>query len=489
MRAESVCELGNMDIFLIAGDNTFAMLGLLLNSIARFIPCSRRINLLIDRGYSMRKIKLWIAPFYNPHNHVVRIYPFEFPTSVPFITNFPNNKKAGYILQAWVMMWADKYSLDEKIDGLSFPGNGRYSFWLSQDTIQRFHSGEVNHIMFLDTDALFVLPVTCGSLFDAEGRFWLPSWTMNAQNYFRNPCITMTGLPCDHSFMAFFPFVFPVDGFAPVREFVRDNIVKSSPAIKTSSVNISSFDAVFDYWSSTHADWHLFSQFIVMGEVYRHLFPKDVKELFCFSSSMVNAVPSISDLPNVSNPSLLSLLASPDIVELYPASSLASRSIRENWSSEQLGKYYIPPAMHYAWPYQEFINAKHLYYHDALYWRAYDAQSWYWGNQNSMKFGVRPISMLSGLVHNGECLRYSLARQLECQQHNLKDCNDSSAYINTEYECTVAATSSIPDLLNFFADKRPYDMSLYVATYSRAVKPMSNKSLSLCSRRRTTFSS
>lgn len=235
------CPFHNIDIFVACGKDNLPLLPFLLNSISKFMHCSHRINLVIDRPDIPRAL-LWYTE--NIKGHHVHLHPFDYPASVPTITNSKDSSsRPGYILQAWVMMWADQYS----------------------------DNSEVDYVMFMDVDSILAMPVTCASLFDKEGRPYMQSWAMEPFHaQFKPPCLAMLGTDCDRSYMAMFPFIMPMNAFQPMRDHIRNRI---NPQLKT-------FDEAFEEWAKNNK-WSQFSQFVIMGEYVRFHQPHLVHQIFC----------------------------------------------------------------------------------------------------------------------------------------------------------------------------------------------------------------
>lgn len=227
------CPLRNIDIFLPVSKASFPKLPFLFNSINIFMPCRNYIHIIVDRA-DAGSILAWIDVSLKAK---IAIHIFDNPKSV-------GNVHAGYILQAWVMLWAD-------------------TFVSKQNSEARF-------VMFLDTDVVFAMPVTCASLFDENGKIYQMSWNIAAQQHFKQPCVDMVGTDCNRSYMSSFPFLMPLFVFDSMRKHFK-NMLNSSAI---------SFDDSFNQWSKRSNYWH-FSQFVVMGEYMRVYQPEYVRQVFC----------------------------------------------------------------------------------------------------------------------------------------------------------------------------------------------------------------
>lgn len=375
------CPLANIDVFLIASPASYPLLGFLMNSIARFMPCSRRVNLLVDRGDAYRRAKLWLAPSYG--SHTVRLYPFDFPESVPEISHHEQRWQAGYILQAWVMLWADRYSLDNRAPQRRF-----FHFATDARQAAESHDGAVDYVLFLDTDSILALPLTCAALFDALSRPLFPAWSITKQKQFHAPCVNMTGGACDRSYMAFFPFVYPLRAFPLLRSHVWQRL---DPAA-------ASFDAAFNTWSQRE-NWRVFSQFVVMGEFLRRQHPQLARQIFC-DGAAPTAVPALLAGRPAPEP------ARTDRDLLYPPTSLGG-AWALSLSETQLCALYVPPAVHYGWPYQHYLASYAVARADfkVSHYRAPPADQRHPVDRRfASKFSANTVRTLSGLVHHGACL-------------------------------------------------------------------------------------
>jgi hypothetical protein len=395
--------------------------------------------------------KLYLAPFYG-NRHVVRLLPFDYPTSIPAITN-SGNQRMGYILQAWVMFWADSFSLNTNVT--------HYSFWYSDATIANsyHHSGAVDYVMFMDTDTILAMPLTCASLFDGDGRLFQPGWSIEIQQQFLPPCIAMTGLKCKKSYMAFFPITFPVRSFHPIRQHMQDHISK------TAGIEFATFDDAFNHWAA-HANWLELSQFVNMGAVFIHLFPEQVQDVFCTSDLEVAKA-----LRNQATSTLDKSGSAPWSFSNF--SSMIRNSAVADISAESYGDRgalcldFVPPGLHYGWVYQPYIIREQVPQHRHQYWRRTTpfGFAFEWGLYGTFKYGLHAIAELADIIVHGECLR----EQWERGDGSV----GSSATTNNGVYGAVCqmkfGNASIPNIhvmLDLYKNCREVNMPLVRATFS-----------------------
>ena len=87
----------------------------------------------------------------------MKLHPFAVPAHLADI--------GGYILQAWLMLWGDNFTL---------PTGAEY-------------------LMMFDSDSVLAMPVTCASLFDDDGRLYQQSWDIHEQKQFVPNCLDFIG--------------------------------------------------------------------------------------------------------------------------------------------------------------------------------------------------------------------------------------------------------------------------------------------------------
>jgi hypothetical protein len=211
------CPTENIDIFIAASSRDFPLLVFLMQSIKVFMPCHGIIHFLLDES-DMLNIGAWV----DVTDPKIRLHNLTIP---PVLTHMN-----GYIAQAWAMMWADLFA--QKV------------------------GSKADYMMFLDTDSVLGLTVTCKSLFDSEGRIYIAGWGLRAkQNQFVRCVEDMVG-DGDTSYMSYFPFTMPMGSFARMRTSITTRL----------NSNTSNFDEAFAHWTKRpEVNIMAFSQFAVMG--------------------------------------------------------------------------------------------------------------------------------------------------------------------------------------------------------------------------------
>lgn len=191
------------------------------------MPCRGTLHVIAEKK-DMARVQTWIAGTRN-----VMVHEFPMPERLKHVV--------GYILQAWLMMWADKYA-----------------------------TPTAEYIMFMDTDAMFSLPVTCNSLFDSHGRIQYPHWGMGTAMHFKGPCEAFLGKECWKNFMAYFPFVMPRASFRQMREHI------------TKHRGAASFNEAFGTWYDNNPATRMaFSQFVIMGNFMDQFLPDITNAISC----------------------------------------------------------------------------------------------------------------------------------------------------------------------------------------------------------------
>lgn len=228
-KIEIECPFSNIDLFIVTHRKDMPMLTLMLQSLEIFMPCHGDIHVVMDKE-DLTRISTWIPA------SLLQTTAFHILEAPANFTGIP-----GYILQAWAMMWADEYIYKTGSDA--------------------------EYVMFLDTDVVFGLPVTCKALFDSTGRIIQAGWQFDAQPQFQPSCDFLIG-KCDESFMSFFPFTMPIDAFGPMRDHIE---------IRT---NTTDFNAAFRKLRDTQ-NILAFSQFVVMGNYVKQYHQDKVKSIMC----------------------------------------------------------------------------------------------------------------------------------------------------------------------------------------------------------------
>jgi hypothetical protein len=256
------CRFSSFDIFVVATAADFPLLSFLMRSIDLFMPCYNTLHLLLDDG-DIPKVLAWIPA--GPQSHL-RIHPLRYSDAVAHLS--------GYTLQAYVMLWADNYT----------------------------QSTGAEYVMFLDTDSVLALPVTCSSLFDEQGRQYLVSWPIEVQNLLQEDCdyffsVNATGVPqhiefCRESFMTTFPITVPVHVFSSLRTHMTKQLQRD-PALHNARISSEPYfdrDMAAYFHAKAAADKpDVFAQFQVIGEYLRVMRPDLVHVVFC---------PFLGDLKN-----------------------------------------------------------------------------------------------------------------------------------------------------------------------------------------------
>lgn len=292
------------------------------------MECWNTIHILVDT-VDAGKISPWIANV-NGTNGNILVHDFDFPNSVSAISH-SHHGRAGYILQAWAMMWADRFT---NITGAEF-------------------------VMFLDTDVVFAMPVTCRSLFDEEGRVYQLSWSIAPQIGFKHSCESLLKATCSRSYMTVLPFTMPVDALPVLREYISRHLLPGSSTID--------FDAAFNKWSLTH-DWKAFSQFVVMGEFMRTHLSAKVRQVHC---------------PN--------------------AAALSREEMETRFSLDaetSACRNYVPVAVHYGWLPQGYLGVGGG--EDAFSPQKENSLGEF---QRYSKFNIKTIDAVQEIVWHGRCLQ------------------------------------------------------------------------------------
>jgi hypothetical protein len=196
------------------------------------MPCRGTIHLVVDQQ-DLLSLRAWV----NMQDPTIQVHALEIPEELSFLS--------GYIAQAWVMMWADKF-------------------------VNTHHGMAADFMLFLDTDSPLGLPVTCGSLFDEQGKLYIAGWDMHStQPQFERGVEDMVG-HVKSSYMSYFPFIMPVGAFARMRRHIAGRM------------NATNFNEAFVNWSRLPGvNVNQFSQFAVMG-AYLELYEQEiVHPIFC----------------------------------------------------------------------------------------------------------------------------------------------------------------------------------------------------------------
>jgi len=127
----AACPLDNVDVLVFTGSRDLLVLQYLWRSIELFLPCYRELVVTTDTEGASLSILAGSVPASLPN---VRIIVERYPEAVAALQPFDRVQ--------WGNWWADNYT-------------------------------DAEYLLFLDSDAMLALPVTCESLFDDAGR---PKW-------------------------------------------------------------------------------------------------------------------------------------------------------------------------------------------------------------------------------------------------------------------------------------------------------------------------
>lgn len=227
-----LCPTANIDIFFVTYKADFPLATFLIQSIHTFMPCHGHIHIFVDAG-DLLKIRAWV----DTQNPRIHLHVLKTPTILDHLS--------PYIAQAWAMMWADAYAKQV--------------------------NSTADFMMFLDTDSMLGLPVTCRSLFSDDGKLYIGGWDlMSKQPQFAQSINDMVG-PGKASYMSFLPFTMPISTFSRMRGHISHRLNGGTD-----------FDQAFAEWSRRpKVSVKFFTQFGVMG-TYLEMYEKDlVQAIFC----------------------------------------------------------------------------------------------------------------------------------------------------------------------------------------------------------------
>lgn len=194
-----LCPFSNIDLFVIVEHSSFPLLNFLFTSVETFMPCYGQFNVVVEES-DVPQLHLWL-----PHTHRVVVHPVRKPERCTEALG----SMSGYSYQNYMTLYAD-----------------------------RFVRPEAEYVMIVDSDAIFAMPVTCASLFDASHRPYHMSWNMTqSQPQFVAWCklLNPTGR-CERSSMSTFPFLIAVKDLSPMRTYFAEQLehaisrMQSSPA-------------------------------------------------------------------------------------------------------------------------------------------------------------------------------------------------------------------------------------------------------------------
>lgn len=232
----SPCPTSNIDIFFVTYKADFPLATFLMQSIRTFMPCHGHIHIFLDEG-DLLKLRAW----FDTQDQRIHFHVLKPPKTLSHLS--------PYIAQAWAMMWADVYAKQA--------------------------NSTADFMMFLDTDSMLGLPVTCRFLFSDDGKVYIGGWDLiNKQPQFAQSIHDMVGEGNTASYMSFLPFTMPISTFPRMRSHISKRLDGGTD-----------FDKAFAEWSrrpNVHVKF--FTQFGVMGS-YLEMHEKDLVEpIFCHNS-------------------------------------------------------------------------------------------------------------------------------------------------------------------------------------------------------------
>jgi len=174
----------------------------------------------------------------------LKIYGMEKPKSLA--------NASGYHMMQWPQFWADKYV-----------------------------SPTADYVMFMDSDSILTLPVTCRAFFNPDGKILLPAWRWDTLVRYSKICQEALGKDCFLGFMNYYPFLFPVRLLGPLRE----HVVKNRKASNFNNA-IWTWDQLAPSRNPPKTEGHTeLSQFVIMGNYLRFYYPDVVDIPHCFPRS------------------------------------------------------------------------------------------------------------------------------------------------------------------------------------------------------------
>lgn len=236
------CPLDNVDLVLFTGKRDLLTLDYLWKSIDLFVPCYRRLVVTSDTAEDL----LAVATTVPSHLPNVVLLLESYPPAVASLPMFDKSQ--------WGNWWADNYT-------------------------------DAEYVLFLDSDSLFSLPVTCSALFEpATGRpYWFywphaPRFSAATNRILRGSGLLPTGKASKGNFMAYFPIVVRREWLALARRVATDAVAGAR-----------SFDEAFA--SLVRADPASLSQFHAIGNIVAHYAPQQVALAACPPQKTSDDVP------------------------------------------------------------------------------------------------------------------------------------------------------------------------------------------------------
>ena len=239
-QSNKTCPTKNVDIFLVAEQRTFPLVEWTIRSIELFMPCRGTIHIVCEPGEATEVLS-WIGRQDN-----IMIYEMKRPTGLA--------KASSYHMMQWPQFWADKYV-----------------------------SPAADYVMFLDSDSILTMPITCGALFTPSGKIYLPAWKKESTPQFFQLCREALGQECVYNFMNYYPFLFPARLLGPLREHM------------TRQMKSRNFNAIIAQWDSTPPPLRkgqILSQFVIFGNYLLLFYPALVEVPLCFPVQEIQAKPT-----------------------------------------------------------------------------------------------------------------------------------------------------------------------------------------------------
>lgn len=321
------CPFADIDIMIPVAEHHFPLMAQLMATLEEMMPCYGKLILLVDTVTDAVRLRGWV---HLPEDKVL----FHYLTPIPPALG-PIDK---YIYQSEILHWADTLV-----------------------------SPTAKYVMSLDTDVVFTMPITCKSLFDDEGRVYMPYTDLSHQLQFVDSCEDFVG-HCVGSWMIFFPMLFPVSMFAPLRE----HVLQRMEFLFNITSSTRDFMDIFGQWARQRR-WQGHSQYVIAGN-YLYLHQRHL---------------------------------------VHPIFHPILKDIDETRDAEALN--YVAPALHWWRPCGYTDSCTHdLSVPNDHSWQPYTG-----------KFSLGRISMVQEVAHHGHCIAHALshsgALDVGCTAEHLND--------------------------------------------------------------------
>jgi len=236
------CPTKNIDVFIVTEKTSLALVEWTVRSIELFMPCRGDLHIVCEPG----ETAMVLAFVGNVED--VKIHEMERPKSLA--------TASAYHMMQWPQFWADKYV-----------------------------SPTADYVMFMDSDSILTLPVTCRALFSPEGKILLPAWRWDTSPQFSILCKEALGRDCPFNFMNYYPFLFPVRLLGPLRE----HIVKNRKASNFNNA-IWTWDQLAPSRNPPNSGKNELSQFVVFGNYLFFNHPDVVHIPRCFHRAQMKEI-------------------------------------------------------------------------------------------------------------------------------------------------------------------------------------------------------